>query len=61
MYKIFAMEGLEKGCELEYYYTYKRDGTPIFGRGDSCRPNFPVLDRPITDHYPQPKRQWSLK
>lgn len=23
-YRIFAMEGLEKGCEVEYYYTFKR-------------------------------------
>jgi hypothetical protein len=23
LYKIFAMEGLVKGCEVEYYYTYK--------------------------------------
>src|SRR4029079_13409406 len=23
VYKIFAMDGLEKGCEVEYYYTYK--------------------------------------
>ncbi len=24
LYKIFAMEGLEKGCEVEYTYTFKR-------------------------------------
>jgi hypothetical protein len=24
VYKIFAMEGLEKGCEIEYFYTSKR-------------------------------------
>lgn len=24
IYKIFAMDGLEKGCEIEYYYTFKR-------------------------------------
>jgi hypothetical protein len=24
IYKIFAMEGLEKGCEVEYLYTYKK-------------------------------------
>lgn len=23
-YKIFAMDGLEKGCDVEYFYTYKR-------------------------------------
>ena len=31
MYKIFALEGLEKGCDIEYYYTYKRDAG-FFGR-----------------------------
>ncbi|HMK24868.1 MAG TPA: DUF3857 domain-containing protein [Chitinophagaceae bacterium] len=25
VYKIFAMEGLEKNCEVEFYYTYKKD------------------------------------
>lgn len=34
VYKIFAMEGLVKGCEVEFYYTYKRNtgffGTEIF-------------------------------
>ncbi len=30
VYKIFAMEGLEKGCEVEYYYTFKRN-TSFFG------------------------------
>jgi hypothetical protein len=30
-YKIFAMEGLVKGCEVEYYYTYKRSPS-FFGR-----------------------------
>jgi len=30
-YKIFAMEGLEKGCEIEYLYTYKKP-TSYFGR-----------------------------
>lgn len=27
MYKIFALEGLVKGCEIEYVYTYKRPAT----------------------------------
>ena len=27
MYKIFALEGLVKGCEIEYIYTYKRSAT----------------------------------
>lgn len=30
VYKIFAMEGLEKGAEVEFYYTYKRN-TGFFG------------------------------
>ena len=30
-YKIFAMEGLEKGCDMEYYYTFKRSAS-FFGR-----------------------------
>lgn len=42
MYKIFAMEGLEKGCEVEYYYTYKRDAS-FFGR-ETLQGPFPVLD-----------------
>ena len=31
MYKIFALEGLEKGCEIEYCYTFKRS-TSFFGK-----------------------------
>ena len=42
VYKIFAMEGVEKGSEVEYYYTYKRNtnffGNEIFQGGN------PVLD-----------------
>lgn len=30
-YKIFAMEGLEKGCDMEYFYTFKRSAS-FFGR-----------------------------
>ena len=30
-YKIFAMDGLEKGCDVEYFYTYKRP-TGFFGK-----------------------------
>jgi len=41
MYKIFAMEGLVKGCEVEFYYTYKRN-TGYFGRENIQGP-FPVL------------------
>jgi hypothetical protein len=40
-YKIFAMEGLEKGCEVEYYYTFKRSAT-FFGR-EQIQNGFPVL------------------
>ncbi|MGN6639380.1 MAG: DUF3857 domain-containing protein [Mucilaginibacter sp.] len=40
-YKIFAMEGLEKGCEVEYYYTFKRPAT-YFGR-EILQENFPEL------------------
>ncbi|HET6255737.1 MAG TPA: DUF3857 domain-containing protein [Puia sp.] len=42
MYKIFAMEGLEKGCEVEYYYTFKRPAT-FFGH-EQIQAGFPVLD-----------------
>ncbi|MBW4890759.1 DUF3857 domain-containing protein [Mucilaginibacter sp. HMF5004] len=31
IYKIFAMDGLEKGCEVEYFYTFKKS-TSYFGR-----------------------------
>jgi len=41
LYKIFAMEGLEKGCEVEYYYTFKRSAT-FFGR-EQIQNGFPVL------------------
>src|SRR5450432_1586690 len=41
-YKIFAMEGLEKGCEVEYYYTYKRKPA-WFGR-EMMQGPFPVLE-----------------
>ena len=41
-YKIFAMEGLEKGCEVEYYYTFKRP-TSFFGR-EVMQGSFPVLE-----------------
>jgi hypothetical protein len=41
-YKIFAMEGLEKGCEIEYTYTTKRDMS-YFGREVMQGP-FPIID-----------------
>lgn len=40
-YKIFAMEGLEPGCEVEYYYTYKYGGS-FFGR-EVLQSRVPVL------------------
>jgi hypothetical protein len=42
VYKIFAMEGLEKGCEIEYYYTFKKQGS-FFGR-EVVQGNFPILE-----------------
>ncbi|HEX6429197.1 MAG TPA: DUF3857 domain-containing protein [Niastella sp.] len=42
LYKIFAMEGLVKGCEVEYYYTYKTN-VSFFGR-DVLQRSIPVLD-----------------
>jgi hypothetical protein len=41
-YKIFAMEGLEKGCEVEFYYTYRTDAA-YFGR-EILQGEVPVLD-----------------
>ncbi|MBO9573700.1 MAG: DUF3857 domain-containing protein, partial [Chitinophagaceae bacterium] len=40
-YKIFAMEGVQKGCEIEFYYTYK---VPVnyFGR-ETLQGSFPVV------------------
>ena len=42
LYKIFALEGLEKGCEIEYYYTFKRP-TSFFGR-EVIQTSFPVVE-----------------
>ncbi len=42
IYKIFAMEGLEKGCEIEYYYTYKRE-VSFFGM-EIFQARFPVME-----------------
>jgi hypothetical protein len=41
-YKIFAMEGLEKGCEVEYFYTSKRSAS-FFGR-EILQGSNPVID-----------------
>ncbi len=45
MYKIFAMEGLVKGCEVEFYYTY-RGNTGYFGR-ENIQGSFPILEAKI--------------
>jgi hypothetical protein len=45
VYKIFAMEGLVKGCEVEFYYTYKRN-TAHFGR-ETVQGAFPVLEASV--------------
>ncbi|RCH55783.1 hypothetical protein DJ568_03240 [Mucilaginibacter hurinus] len=41
-YKIFAMEGLVKGCDVEYYYTFKRP-VSFFGR-ENLQTGLPVLE-----------------
>ncbi len=41
-YKIFAMEGLEKGCEIEYSYTFKREPS-WFGK-EIFQGKFPILE-----------------
>ena len=40
-YKIFALDGLQKGCDVEYSYTFKRPPS-YFGR-DIIQSTFPVL------------------
>lgn len=42
IYKIFAMDGLEKGCEVEYFYTFKKS-TSYFGK-EVAQGNIPVLE-----------------
>lgn len=46
MYKIFAMEGLVKGCEVEFYYTYRSD-VSFFGR-EVIQGGYPVKDCQLT-------------
>lgn len=41
VYKIFALSGLEKGCDVEYTYTYKRP-TSYFGR-EVVQSGVPIL------------------
>jgi hypothetical protein len=47
LYKIFAFEGLEKGCDIEYYYTVRRV-TSYFGK------------LKIQDQYPITETQFEL-
>ena len=49
--KIFAMEGLEKGCEVEYMYTYKRS-TSFIGR-EGVQESVPVLETHFTVGTPK--------
>jgi hypothetical protein len=42
VYKIFALDGLEKGCEVEYFYTFKKP-TSYFGR-ELIQGNIPVME-----------------
>lgn len=42
VYKIFAMDGLEKGCDVEYFYSYKKP-TSYFGR-EVVQESVPILD-----------------
>ncbi|MDO3643242.1 DUF3857 domain-containing protein [Mucilaginibacter sp. L3T2-6] len=44
-YKIFAMDGLEKGCDVEYFYTYKRP-TGFFGK-EIVQTSIPVLEASV--------------
>lgn len=50
-YKIFAMEGLEKGCDVEFYYIYKTNGS-FFGR-EVIQTGFPVLEAEVTIVSPE--------
>src|SRR5918993_2649330 len=44
-YKIFALEGLEKGCQIEFYYTYKRNAS-YFGK-EILQGRYPVLNAQV--------------
>ena len=46
-YKIFAMEGLEKGCDMEYFYTFKRSPS-FFGR-EVVQSVYPQLETNFND------------
>lgn len=45
LYKIFAMEGLVKGCDVEFYYTYKTDFS-YFGR-EVLQSGLPVVSTQV--------------
>ena len=49
-FKIFAMEGLEKGAEVEYFYTLKRN-LNFFG-SETLQGVFPVLDANVQIRCP---------
>ncbi|KYP16261.1 DUF3857 domain-containing protein [Flavihumibacter sp. CACIAM 22H1] len=51
LYKIFAMEALEKGCDVEFYYTYRIDGS-FFGR-EIIQTGFPVLEAEVAILSPE--------
>ena len=44
-YKIFAMDGLEKGCDIEYFYTFKKN-TSFFGR-EVIQGGVPVVESTV--------------
>ena len=50
-YKIFALEGLEKGCEVEYYYTYKIPAS-YFGT-QTAQSSIPILESQLEIICPQ--------
>lgn len=58
VYKIFAMEGLEKGCEIEYLYTYKKEPS-YFGR-DVVQTKIPILESGYEIVAPQ-RLQFEIK
>lgn len=57
-YKIFALDGLEKGCDIEYFYTFKRPAS-YFG-AFTMQHNFPVLDSKLQIIAP-PRLRFSIK
>jgi hypothetical protein len=42
VYKIFAIDGLEKGCDVEYFYTFRKP-TTFFGK-EIVQGGFPILE-----------------